>query len=72
MAYMRSRIALMRAAAAAQQAAHTAAHTVDRVHGVVRPLYQMARPMLHHGGIDTSIPDKALSTYDGIRRALSK
>jgi hypothetical protein len=72
MAYMRSRIALMRAAAAAHQAARTAAHTVDRVHGVVRPVYEAARPLLQYRGIDTSIPDKALSTYDGIRRTLNK
>ena len=58
---MRSHIAIMKAA-----------HAVDRVHHAVRPLYQLARPLLHHRGIDTSIPDKAMSTYDGIRRALSK
>ena len=61
MAHMRSHVALMKAA-----------HAVDRVHHVVRPLYQLARPLLHHRGIDTTIPDKALSTYDGIRRALGK
>ena len=70
MAFMRSRIALMKAAHGVRRAVHTAAHTVDRVHGVARPLYHAARPLLHHHGIDTSIPDKALSTYDGIRRAV--
>ena len=72
MAYMRSRVALMKAAHAVKRAAHTAAHAVDRGHGVARPLYNAARPLLHHHGIDTSIPDRALSTYDGIRRALGK
>ena len=47
-----------------------AASGVARVHNVVRPLYNAARPILHHRGIDTSIPDKALQTYDGIRRAI--
>ena len=59
MAYMRTRVALMKAALAVRRAA-----------GVARPLYDAARPLLHHHGIDTSIPDKALSTYDGIRRAV--
>ena len=61
MAHLRCHIAIMKAA-----------NAVDRVHHVVRPMYQLARPLLHHRGIDTSIPDKAMSTYDGIRRALSK
>ena len=59
MAYMRTRVALIKAA-----------HAVRRAAGVARPLYNAARPLLHHHGIDTSIPDKALSTYDGIRRAV--
>ena len=59
MAHMRTRIALMKAA-----------HAVRRVVGAARPVYHAARPLLHHHGIDTSIPDKALSTYDGIRRAV--
>ena len=46
------------------------AHVVRQAHSVARPLYEAARPLLHHRGIDTSIPDKALSTYDGIRRAI--
>ena len=59
MAFMRSHIAIMKAA-----------HAVGRVHHVARPLYEAARPLLHHRGIDTAIPDKVLSTYDGIRRAI--
>ena len=59
MAYMRTRVALMKAA-----------HAVRRAAGAARPLYDAARPLLHHHGVDTSIPDKALSTYDGIRRAV--
>ena len=59
MAFMRSRLAIMKAA-----------HVVRQAHSVARPLYDAARPLLHHRGIDTSIPDKALSTYDGIRRAI--
>jgi hypothetical protein len=49
-----------------------AAHAVARVHNVARPVYEAARPLLHRTGIDTSIPDKALSTYDGIRRAVGR
>ena len=48
------------------------ASAVHRAHNVARPVYEAVRPPLHHRGIDTSIPDKALSTYDGIRRALNK
>ena len=47
-----------------------AASAVGQVHRVARPLYEAARPLLHHRGIDTSIPDAALKTYDGIRRAV--
>ena len=49
---------------------HKVARTVDRVHNHVRPVYDAARPLLRHAGIDASIPDKALSTYDGIRRSI--
>ena len=66
MAFMRTRLALMKAARVAKRTAHV----VGQVHGVARPLYNAARPLLHHHGIDTSIADKALSTYDGIRRAI--
>ena len=61
MAFMRSRLAVMKAA-----------HAVARVHNVARPVYEAARPLRHRTGIDTSIPDKALSTYDGIRRAVGR
>ena len=66
MAFMRTRLAIMKAANAAKRTAHV----VGQIHGVVRPIYEATRPLLHHRGIDTSIPDKALSTYDGIRRAI--
>jgi hypothetical protein len=66
MAFMRTRLALMKAAHVAKRTAHV----VGQVHGVARPLYNAARPLLHHHGIDTSIADRALSTYDGIRRAI--
>ena len=49
---------------------HKVARTVDRIHNKVRPVYDAARPLLRHAGIDASIPDKALSTYDGIRRSI--
>ena len=47
-----------------------AAMGIRRAHGYARPLYEAVKPLLHHRGIDTSIPDKALQTYDGIRRAV--
>ena len=52
--------------------ARRAANTVHNVHDRVRPIYELARPALRHAGIDTAIPDKALSTYDGIRRATGR
>ena len=61
MAFMRSRLAVMKAA-----------HAVARVHNAARPVYEAARPLLRRSGIDTSIPDKALSTYDGIRRVVGR
>ena len=61
MAYMRTRVVLAKAA-----------HAVRQAVGAARPLYHAARPLLHHHGIDTAIPDKALSTYDGIRRAVGR
>ena len=66
MAFVRTRLALMKAAHVARRTAHV----VGQVHGVARPIYNAARPLLHQHGIDTSIPDRALSTYDGIRRAI--
>ena len=51
-----------------------AAMGIRRAHGYAngyaRPLYEAVKPLLHYRGIDTSIPDKALQTYDGIRRAV--
>ena len=52
--------------------ARRAANTVHNVHDRIRPIYEIARPVLRHAGIDTAIPDKALSTYDGIRRATGR
>ena len=52
--------------------ARRAANTVHNVHDRVRPIYEIARPILRHAGIDTAIPDQALSTYDGIRRATGR
>ena len=52
--------------------ARRAANTVHNVHDRVRPIYEIASPVLRHAGIDTAIPDKALSTYDGIRRAMGR
>ena len=49
-----------------------AAAAVGRAHGAARPIYEAARPLLHHRGIDTSIPDAALKTYDGIRRTVGR
>ena len=47
-------------------AATTAMRGVD----AARPVYETAKPALHKLGISTAIADKALSHYDGIRRAL--
>lgn len=49
---------------------HAARH-VDRGVRLTRPLYtHIARPLLRHGGIPTAPLDRALSTYDSIRRAV--
>ena len=48
------------------------AAAVGRAHSVARPIYEATRPLLHHSGIDTSIPDAAIKTYDGIRRAVGR
>ena len=44
------------------------------MHGIdaARPIYEVGRPVLHHLGVNTAIADKALSHYDGIRRALGR
>ena len=55
-----------------RQTAHRVLSVADKLHGKVRLIYNAARPLLRHAGLDTSIPDKALSTYDGIRRAIHK
>ena len=52
--------------------ARRAANTVHNVHDHVRPIYEIAKPVLRHAGIDAAIPGKALSTYDGIRRAMGR
>ena len=62
-----------------RRATHALAGTAKSVgthvmHGIdsARPAYDAARPALHKLGINTAIADKALSHYDGIRRALGK
>ena len=55
-----------------RQTAHRVLNAAEKLHNKVRPIYDAARPVLRHAGLDTSIPDKALSTYDGIRRAIHK
>jgi hypothetical protein len=56
---------------AARAAVHVA-RTTDRAVQFARPLYtHVARPVLRHAGVSTAIADKALSTYDGIRRSLN-
>jgi hypothetical protein len=44
------------------------------MHGIdaARPAYEAGKPLLQGLGISTAIADKALSHYDGIRRALGK
>ena len=88
MAFMRTRVAILKAAHHAKLSVHTAVQAVDRtvdrvhraaektapvvdtVHGYARPVYNFARPLLHHHGIDTTIADRALSNYDAIRRGV--
>ena len=43
---------------------------VGRVHDAARPVYEGAKPVLHHAGVSTAVADKALATYDGICRAV--
>jgi hypothetical protein len=58
---------LQRAATATLQVARA----VDRGVQLARPMYTYGvRPALHASGISSAIPDRALSTYDGIRRSL--
>ena len=63
----------------ARRAAHAFAGKARSVgthvmHGIdaARPAYEAGRPALHTLGISTAIADKALSHYDGIRRALGR
>jgi hypothetical protein len=54
---------------AARATIHVARAT-DRAVQFARPVYHAVRPVLHHAGVSTAIADKALSTYDGIRRSM--
>ena len=63
----------------ARRAAHALAGKARSVgthvmHGIdaARPAYEAGRPALQGLGISTAIADKALSHYDGIRRALGR
>ena len=47
-------------------------HGVDRAVSTARPAYEAARPLLKHYGVNTNMPDKVLSSYDGLRRAIGK
>jgi hypothetical protein len=54
----------------ARAAIHVAKH-VDRGVQLTKPLYtHVARPLLHYGGVPTQPLDRALSSYDSIRRAI--
>lgn len=56
---------------AARATVHVARAT-DRAVQFARPIYtHVARPVLRHAGVSTAIADRALSTYDGIRRSLN-
>ena len=65
---MHARRAMQRVAGAARTVATHAARGID----AARPIYEAGRPVLHHFGVDTKLADRALSGYDGIRRALGK
>ena len=65
---MHARRAMQRAAGAARTVATHAMRGID----AARLPYEMGKPVLHHLGVNTAIADKALSHYDGIRRALGK
>ena len=54
---------------AARTAIHVARH-VDRGVQFTRPLYtHVARPLMHYGGVPTAPIDRAITTYDSLRRA---
>ena len=54
---------------AARTAIQVAKH-VDRGVQFTRPLYtHVARPLMHYGGVPTAPIDRAISSYDSLRRA---
>ena len=54
---------------AARTAVQVAKH-VDRGVQFTRPLYtHVARPLMHYGGVTTAPIDRAISSYDSLRRA---
>ena len=65
---MHARRAMQRVAGAARTVATHAVRGID----AARPIYEAGRPVLHHFGVDTKLADRALSHYDGIRRALGR
>ena len=65
---LHARRAMQRVAGAARTVATHAVRGID----TARPIYEAGRPVLHHFGVDTKLADRALSGYDGIRRALGK
>ena len=65
---MHVRRAMQRAAGPIRTVATHAARGID----AARPIYEAGRPVLHHFGVDAKLADRALSHYDGIRRALGK
>ena len=65
---LHARRAMQRVAGAARTVATHAVRGID----AARPIYEAGRPVLHHFGVDTKLADRALSGYDGIRRALGK
>ena len=72
---LHARRAMQRVAHAARTVgAHARTVATHAMHGIdaARPIYEVGRPVLHHPGVNTAMADKALSHYDGIRRALGK
>ena len=64
---LHARRAMQRVAGAARSVATHAVRGID----AARPI-EAGKPVLHHFGVNTAIADKALSHYDGIRRALGR
>jgi hypothetical protein len=56
----------------ARRAAHALTGKARSGIDAARPAYEAGKPLLQGLGISTAIADKALSHYDGIRRALGK